>query len=163
MRGGDMTKRDRIAAWRKLRDELKLRDSYPRGQSLEVLEKSVWPEPIFRSHLVTTCHRLRKKPVGCFTVEDLRIMIGQNIGLPYLMPIAFERLEEAPLAAGNFYPGDLLAAVLHVRPEFWEINPGAIPVLEAIPAGLNPIPGDLESDLAAFRRNCRQKIKHPHP
>jgi hypothetical protein len=140
-----MTKRDRIASRRKLKEELKLRNNYSRGKTLEVLEKSVWPEPTFRSHLVTTCHRLRKKPVGYFTIEDLRIMIGQNIGLPYLMPIAFERLEEDPLAAGDFYPGDLLDAVRRVRPEFWEINPGAIPVLEAIVARLSPIPDELGS------------------
>ena len=39
----------------------------------------------YYSGLVKTCHTLRKKPLKDFTVEDLRIMIGQNIGLKYLI------------------------------------------------------------------------------
>ncbi len=35
-------------------------------------------------------------------------MIGQNIGLPYLIPIAVEKLELNPWASGDMYPGDLL-------------------------------------------------------
>ncbi len=30
---------------------------------------------------VITCHKLRKKQLNNFDIEDLRIMIGQNIGL----------------------------------------------------------------------------------
>jgi hypothetical protein len=37
-------------------------------------------------------------------------MIGQNIGLPWLLPLALDRLEENPWAAGDMYPGDLLTA-----------------------------------------------------
>jgi hypothetical protein len=73
------------------------------GPTLEELEGVRWGEPEFESHLVVTCHRLRKKPVDAFAVEDLRIMIGQSIGLPHLLP----------LAEGDHYPGDLLSAVLH--------------------------------------------------
>ncbi|MBT8456786.1 MAG: hypothetical protein HKO95_00710 [Rhodobacteraceae bacterium] len=57
-------------------------------QTLEYLEKDVWPDPDYDSHLVATCHRLRKKRLGEFEVEDLRIMIGQGIGLKYLLPKA---------------------------------------------------------------------------
>ena len=83
----------------------------------------VWGPPTHDSYLVRTCHRLRTKPIGQFGVEDLRIMIGQNIGLPYLLPLALERLEETPWAAGDMYPGDLLkmtaraAFPWHTRPD----------------------------------------------
>jgi CDI immunity proteins len=48
-------------------------------QTLEQLENEVWGEPEFHSHLVLTCHSLRKKPIDQFTVEDLRIMLGQDV------------------------------------------------------------------------------------
>lgn len=70
--------------------------------TLEELESEVWPAPDFDSHLVVTCHQLRKKPIEDFTTEDLRIMIGQNIGLQFLMPQAITVLEGNPLADGDF-------------------------------------------------------------
>jgi hypothetical protein len=42
------------------------------GKTLDELEGVVWGEPTFDSYLVTTCHRLRTKPVDEFSVEDLR-------------------------------------------------------------------------------------------
>jgi hypothetical protein len=70
------------------------------GKTLDELEHSVVKEPPFDSHLVTTCHRLRKKPIDEFTVEELRIMIGQKIGLQHLLPVATAVLEREPLAEG---------------------------------------------------------------
>ena len=91
-------------------------------QTLEKLENDVWAEPTFDSHLETTCHRLRKVPIDEFEVEDFRIMIGQDLGLKFLMPFALEILEENPLAEGDYYPGDLMKAVLTVRSDFWSGN-----------------------------------------
>lgn len=79
-----------------------------RAKTLDELEGVVWGLPTYDSYLVKTCHRLRAKPIGEFDVEDLRIMIGQNIGLPYLLPLALERLEANVWAAGHMFPGDLL-------------------------------------------------------
>lgn len=94
------------------------------GKTLDELENVVWGPPKFNSHLVITCHRLRTKPIDEFTPGDLRIMIGQKIGLPHLMPRALLVLENEPLAEGDYYPGDLLANViecdewLHTQPDF---------------------------------------------
>jgi hypothetical protein len=85
------------------------------GQTLEELEGRRWPEPGYASGLVMTVHRLRAKPITDFSVEDLRIMIGQGVGLPHLVPHGVELLEQEPLAEGDFYPGDLLAAVVGQR------------------------------------------------
>jgi|RhiMetdeSRZDD1v2_1073273.scaffolds.fasta_scaffold17927_9 hypothetical protein len=79
-----------------------------RQKTLDELEGVTWGPPSYGSHLVQSCHRLRTKPIGEYGTEDLRIMIGQNIGLPYLMPLAIETLEKNPWAAGHMYPGDLL-------------------------------------------------------
>jgi hypothetical protein len=88
-------------------------------KSLQELEGQDWGEPNYDSHLVKACHSLRRKPLGQFTVEDLRIMIGQGISLPILIPLAIERLEHEPLAAGDLFEGDLLAAVANVEKGFW--------------------------------------------
>ncbi len=82
------------------------------GKTLDELDGVAWGEPTFDSYLVTACHRLHTKPVDEFSDEDLRIMIGQQIGLPHLMPLAVAVLERDPLAEGDYYPGDLLASVI---------------------------------------------------
>jgi hypothetical protein len=94
-----------------------------RDKTLEELDGEVWGEPEFNSYLVTNCHRLRRIPLRNFTVEDLRLMIGQGFSLEYLVPLAIEHLEENPLAEGDFYPGDLLKNVLGVSREFWMHRP----------------------------------------
>ena len=93
--------------------------SADRSKSLQQLERKDWGEPEFQSHLVRTIHRLRRKPLDEFTTEDLRIMIGQGVGLEFLMPLAIDVLQRDPLASGDFYPGDLLAAVTKAEHEFW--------------------------------------------
>ncbi|WP_370027602.1 contact-dependent growth inhibition system immunity protein [Planotetraspora sp. GP83] len=51
-------------------------------------------------------HRLRTpgKPLADLTIEDLRLLIGQRIGLPCLVPIAVEWLDHDPMAEGDMYP-----------------------------------------------------------
>jgi hypothetical protein len=93
------------------------------NSSIEELEGDRWVEPDFDSHLVRECNRLRKLQLRLFTVENLRIMLGQDIGSRYLVPIALEHLEADPFIAGDFYPGDLLCSVLSLPREFWSANP----------------------------------------
>ena len=83
-----------------------------RSKSLQEIEGDDWGEPRFDSHLVTTCHHLRRKPIAEFSIEDVRIMVGQRTGLEHLAPLAIEMLEETPLAEGTFYPGDLLKTLI---------------------------------------------------
>jgi len=94
-------------------------------ETLENLEKEIWPNinPEDESHLVRTCNRLRKIQLKDFEIEDLRIMIGQNIGLKFLMPLAIMKLNEDILVEGDFYPGDLLMTVLRSDKDFWESEP----------------------------------------
>jgi len=93
--------------------------SFDRSATIESLEGDVWGRPEHESHLVTECHRLRTVPLCKFTVENLRVMIGQGIGLPYLVPLALERLEQDCWVAGDYHDGDLLMSVLRVPAEFW--------------------------------------------
>lgn len=90
------------------------------SKTLEILEKNNWGEPTYDSYLVKTCHQLRRKLLKDFEVEDLRIMIGQDIGLKYLIPLAMQKLEENILAEGDCYEGDLLKSVLNSDVEYWK-------------------------------------------
>lgn len=81
---------------------------------------STYPPP--ESYLTQTCYQLRHKLLRDFSVEDLRIMIGQGIGLPYLLPKAIKVLRDDPFAEGRHYIGDLLCQVLRVDAAFYSAN-----------------------------------------
>ncbi len=74
-------------------------------------------------HLVKAVRRLRELPIRDYRTEDLRLMIGQGMGLPYLVPIALDVLEADPFAKGDYYPGDLLKMVTSVPLAFWSDHP----------------------------------------
>ncbi|WP_339743358.1 contact-dependent growth inhibition system immunity protein [uncultured Rubinisphaera sp.] len=99
-----------------------MKTSFDRQKTLQELESEDWGEPDYHTHLVQTCHKLRRVPLADFTVGDLRIMIGQNISLLFLIPLALEKLEKAPLVESNCYPGDLLKVVLDVPETFWNVH-----------------------------------------
>jgi hypothetical protein len=92
-------------------------------KSLENLEKKNMGVPDDENpRLVNEVLKLRKKPLNQFTVEDCRIMLGQQEGLSFLVPIAIEILNDDLFAEGDFYPGDLLKAVLTIDSSFWAEN-----------------------------------------
>jgi hypothetical protein len=75
------------------------------------------------THVTRTCSELWRKPLGTFGAEDLRVMINQGLGLRHLVPRAVDLLEADPLAEGDYFPGDLLLAVLRVDSTFWNERP----------------------------------------
>lgn len=92
------------------------------SKSLEQLDGENWGTPAYPSHLVTTCHKLRKIPLSEFDAENFRILIGQNISLKYLIPLVLDLLESDPWIEGDFFPGDLLGVVLRADKKHWEEN-----------------------------------------
>ena len=108
-----------------------------RDQTLEKLEGVTCGEPNYHSYLVTEIHRLRRVPIKQFRIEDFRILIGQSIGLKYLVPLALDHLVHHPLAQGDFYPGDLLRAVATVDEEYWRDCAGQrIKLVDALQSAL---------------------------
>ncbi|MBO0323047.1 hypothetical protein J0X14_12130 [Muricauda sp. CAU 1633] len=89
-------------------------------KSLESLENDVWAESQDDSYLISTCLSLRKKKLKEYEIEDLRIMIGQDIGLRFLIPIAIQKLQTNILAEGDYYEGDLLMSVLNSDIAYWK-------------------------------------------
>lgn len=89
-------------------------------KTLEELEDKYWGEPNFASSLVIQVHKLRKKPLCELSDEDLRLLIGQQMSLTFLLPLALERLIDNPLRSGELYTGDLFCSVLRVGKEYWK-------------------------------------------
>lgn len=111
--------------------------------TLEQLENEFWGKaPQEASRLVSKCHELRGKKVGDFETEDFRLLIGQNIGLQFLVPLSIEILRENAFAEGDFYEGDLLQNVLKSKGDFWRDHP------------------DLKREVIEIFENNRMKLQH---
>ncbi|MFJ2868872.1 contact-dependent growth inhibition system immunity protein [Kitasatospora sp. NPDC087314] len=121
------------------------------GRSLEELERDRWPAPSAdASRLVATVHALRRRPIGELTVEDMRLLIGQDVGLAHLLPLAAEVLRDDPMAEGDMYEGDLLSAVLTGSPAVWSQRPELARKLGVVVSGLADLPPSLIQEAARF-------------
>ena len=121
-------------------------------QSLDDIEGMTWgPAPEDATTLVAKVHELRRKPVGELTPEDLRLLIGQQVGVDVLLPRALDVLRRDPLTEGDFYPGDLLASVLRLPLSYWQEHSGLAEQMKAILDSIEELPPELESDVAGFR------------
>ncbi len=88
--------------------------------TLENLQKRKIDNPDYKSFTILRCAELCSTPLNEFSIEDLRIMIGQQIGLDYLIPLAIEILKKDLFAEGDYFEGDLLKNVLLVDTAFWD-------------------------------------------
>src|SRR6185437_16227421 len=113
------------------------------SKSLNQLLGALAKDATDSSALATTCLALYEKPLKDFTVEDLRVMIGQNIGLEFLIPLAVELLRENPFVKGDYYPGDLLSVTMQVEPGFWQTHEDLYWNVAEIVAGLPSVMSDL--------------------
>jgi hypothetical protein len=129
--------------------------NHPSAGTIEEIE-GVWqPEPsVQATTLMQRCTALRRKPLAQFTSEDLRIMLSQQIAVPILLPMAVAVLADNPLAEGDYYPGDVLDAVLRLPEQRWH---GAerhrdrlIEVLRANPLPRDDVYADLRRAIAGF-------------
>ena len=120
--------------------------------SLEEITGTVWGNPNYDSSLIIRCHQLRKKKLKTFTVEDFRIMIGQEIDIDILIPIALKILSNNPLAEGDYYPGDLLNNVLRINKKYWAKNTESLNHIKNILKNLKSIPAELNDAYNSFRK-----------
>ena len=91
--------------------------------TLEQFEGEAWEQPGDGTPLIRRAWQLRKKTIAAFTVEDLRLMLGQRVGVEHLLPRALEVLHDDPFAEGDFYAGDLLTVVANLDPAVWREHP----------------------------------------
>lgn len=95
--------------------------------TLEQLDGERWGDlPADATALMRRCHALHRTPLADFSVDDLRLMISQGIGLQRLVPLALDRVEANPLAEGDLYPGDLLVSLFRVAESHWSTDIDAV-------------------------------------
>ncbi|MBC9712133.1 hypothetical protein H9Y04_06060 [Streptomyces sp. TRM66268-LWL] len=131
-----------------------------RSRSLEELDGEKWPEPGPGStSLVSAIDRLRRRPIGELTAYDLSRLIGQDIGLRWLIPVSLEILREtAPdQAAGGFYDDDLLTAVLSRGPDLWETHPEWAREVKEILSMLGALSVYVQREADDFLARCPEK------
>ncbi|MFF4017422.1 contact-dependent growth inhibition system immunity protein [Streptomyces sp. NPDC001843] len=125
-----------------------------REKSIEDLDGVRWPPPPADStSLVRGVHELRKRPVKDLSVEDLRRLIGQDLGLRWLLPMALDFLREtAPdEAAIGWYDDDLLSAVLTRKEPAWRSSAEWARHLNETIAMLTDLSPYIQQEVDAFR------------
>lgn len=91
-------------------------------KSIEELENDYWEDSDFGSYAVQTSQRARKKPLSQLSKEEIRLLIGQKIGLRHLIPVALSILRDDPLVEVRYFEGDLLLQLLRLSEEDWKHN-----------------------------------------
>lgn len=85
--------------------------------------------------LAVMVSRLATRPLRRLQLKELYLLIQHGIGLPYVLPVAVDRLEGAPWLVAHRNPGDLLIAVMEADSRFWRENYALwatmIPILES--------------------------------
>jgi hypothetical protein len=120
-------------------------------QSLDDIEGETWgPPPEDATTLTAAIHAARQKPLAELTTADLRLLIGQRIGLDVVLPRALVVLRETPLVEADLYPGDLLAAALHLPETYWRDHAALLDEVRAVLASVDELPPQLETGAARF-------------
>jgi hypothetical protein len=125
--------------------------------SLEQIENDTWGDPPANATtLMATVHQLRRQPIGALNPENLRVLIAQHVGLDVLVPRALTLLEYDPLLEGDYYPGDVLVAVLRVPRSYWSADPTQLTMVRNIITSIDKsdVDPDLMADIDTFEKNA---------
>lgn len=125
-------------------------------RSLTKLEKADWGEPTYDSYVVRTVHALRRKPLTDLTNEELRLAISQEVGVPFILDLAFERLRANPLMSGDFHMSDILALLVRASPSIWHERPSLQAELSTLVEQATEQSHEHDFDGELFRKNLRR-------
>lgn len=121
------------------------------NKSIEKLENDYWEDLAYDSYVVQTCQKARRKPISQLSEEEIRLLIGQKIGLKYLLPIALSIVKENPFVEITFFEGDLLVQLLRLSYSDWKDNREELESLKII------VKGNLE-EIKALREKDNELI-----
>ncbi|WP_375789467.1 contact-dependent growth inhibition system immunity protein [Bradyrhizobium sp. Pha-3] len=120
-------------------------------RTLQELDGQDWGEPeTAPTGMVARCLRLRRTPLKNLSAGDVRLLIGQKIGLPVLIPMAFRYLRADPLVESEYFPGDLLRSLLSVERAYWSDNPVEFEQLIAIARSVAAADGKVANECRTF-------------
>lgn len=128
-------------------------------QSLDQLEGNRWPDPgPEATRLMRDVHTARTMPLVELRPSQLRVLVRQEVGLPHVVPVALHALAGDPLLEADYYPGDLLAALLELAPGYWSDHPAEADIVSGLLDAVDPADErlldaeDLMESAAAFRQ-----------
>ncbi|MCS7478126.1 contact-dependent growth inhibition system immunity protein [Umezawaea endophytica] len=121
------------------------------GLSLDEVDGRWGAVPSDATALMRTVYELRRRPIGTLQPEDLRVLVGQQVGLDVLVPRTVTLLEQNPLLEGDYYPGDVLVSVLRLPSTYWSANPAQRTAVEAILTTLDHPDSSIRSAIRTFR------------
>ena len=112
---------------------------------MDVREKSLneiygWEpmKPELDTYVLRTAARAMRLPLEALSPEEIRLLIGQKVGLRYLLPLAIEILRKNPLKQASMFPGDLLAVCKRLEPDDWNANPAELRAFQNILKAAEP-------------------------
>ncbi|WP_430377103.1 contact-dependent growth inhibition system immunity protein [Streptomyces sp. B1-3] len=135
--------------------------SADRSKSLEQLDGERWGEPPpDATSLVRTVHEWRRRPIGMLEPDELARLIGQDIGLPWLLPLAVEILrdEATEQSGGGFIDGDLLYALVTRSPEVWSDHPEIARELKGVVTLLTNLSTYEKREVEAFLASLPEEL-----
>jgi hypothetical protein len=82
------------------------------------------PEPLDSAptSLVKRARTLLETPIADLGAADVGFLLRQKIGVEILLDRALDLLEVDPLVETEYYPGDLLCAVLRLPPQHFAVD-----------------------------------------
>jgi hypothetical protein len=96
------------------------------------------PPPRFTSSLIENIERLQDMHPSQYTIEDLCEIIGQQMNLGSVTPIAIGKLRADPLSRVGLYTGELLRLMLNIDQGHWRNRQDQKTELRAIIESLSP-------------------------
>lgn len=129
-----------------------LRELVPRGQHLAASSADT-------SALITRCEALLDTPLQDYSIEDVRLLVGQQIGLPWLVPLALTYLTHNLFSEGHYYAGDLLASLLRLDNDYWRVHPTEEKTFKSALAAQLPL-ADLHKLPRAVVKAAQQRLEY---
>jgi hypothetical protein len=116
--------------------------TFDRRRSLIELD----PEAGQDEDLSRQVHAVLTKPARRLSTGELEFLIGENRSLTYTVPLAIEKLADAPFLEVARYPGDLLTTMLQSDSRFWtERKDLWLEMVEILEEAVNAINAHMES------------------
>lgn len=90
------------------------------SKSIEQLENDIrqlcseYPSEVIRKSI-----EYRKIPIQYLTIEQLRFLLVQNMGVKFLITRVIHKLQNNILAEGDLYKGDLLCSIANISKKYW--------------------------------------------
>lgn len=95
-------------------------------------------KPELDTYVLRTAARAMRLPLKDLSAEEIRLLIGQKVGLRYLLPLAIEILRKNPLKQASLFPGDLLEVCRRLESADWHENPAELRAFQDVLKAAEP-------------------------